>query len=109
MLMPAIRAIAYPCFCLWRGFWQITRTAPWRRMTLHFSHIGFTDARTFTRSAIYLLIQEKGRRGPGDGRAPIYSRRTLAGAVSAVSGRGGGIGLELMPGSKDARAIGRDG
>jgi hypothetical protein len=28
-------------------FWQITSTAPWRRMILHFSHIGFTDGRTF--------------------------------------------------------------
>jgi hypothetical protein len=26
---------------------QITRTAPWRRITLHFSHIGLTDGRTF--------------------------------------------------------------
>jgi hypothetical protein len=26
---------------------QITSTAPPRRTTLHFSHIGFTDARTF--------------------------------------------------------------
>jgi hypothetical protein len=25
----------------------MTRTAPLRRMTLHFSHIGLTDARTF--------------------------------------------------------------
>jgi hypothetical protein len=28
-------------------FWQITSTTPWRRMILHFSHIGFTDGRTF--------------------------------------------------------------
>jgi hypothetical protein len=28
-------------------FWQITSTAPWRRMILHFSHIGFTDGLTF--------------------------------------------------------------
>jgi hypothetical protein len=41
------RGIYYPCLCLWRGFWQITRTAPFRRITLHFSHIGFTEARTF--------------------------------------------------------------
>jgi hypothetical protein len=26
----------------------MTRTAPWRRITLHFSHIFFTDGRTFT-------------------------------------------------------------
>src|SRR6476620_458232 len=25
----------------------MTRTRPWRRMILHFSHIGFTDGRTF--------------------------------------------------------------
>jgi hypothetical protein len=28
-------------------FWQITNTTPWRRMILHFSHIGLTDGRTF--------------------------------------------------------------
>jgi hypothetical protein len=28
-------------------FWQMTSTAPWRRMILHFSHIGLTDGRTF--------------------------------------------------------------
>jgi hypothetical protein len=28
-------------------FWQMTRTAPWRRIILHFSHIGFTDGLTF--------------------------------------------------------------
>jgi hypothetical protein len=27
---------------------QITSTAPWRRMILHFSHIGLTEGRTFT-------------------------------------------------------------
>jgi hypothetical protein len=25
----------------------MTSTAPWRRMILHFSHIGLTDGRTF--------------------------------------------------------------
>src|SRR3954467_6379140 len=48
MLMPAIRAIDYPCRCLCRGFEQITSTAPWRRMILHFSHMGLTEGRTFT-------------------------------------------------------------
>ena len=49
MLMPAMRAmpVPYPCRCLWRGFEQITSTRPWRRMILHFSHIGLTDGRTF--------------------------------------------------------------
>src|SRR4051795_6303526 len=49
-LTPAMRANSvdpYPWRCLWRGFWQMTATAPWRRMILHFSHIGFTDGRTF--------------------------------------------------------------
>src|SRR3954467_12985227 len=49
MLTPAMRAKAvlpYPCRCLCRGFEQITRTAPWRRMILHFSHIGLTEGRT---------------------------------------------------------------
>src|SRR3954447_22661515 len=77
-------------------------------MTLHFSHIGLTDARTFTALRNLLLIKEKGRRDPGDGQAPKYSRRTLAGAVSARSGCRGGIRLELMPRRKDARALGRD-
>src|SRR3954452_13866854 len=47
MLTPAMRAMPYPCRCLCRGFWQITRTRPCRRMILHFSHIGLTDGRTF--------------------------------------------------------------
>src|SRR4051812_49935014 len=47
MLIPEIRAMPYPCRCLWRGFEQMISTARWRRMTLHFSHIGLTDGRTF--------------------------------------------------------------
>src|SRR5436190_3556552 len=52
---PAIRAIyesPQPCRCLWRGFAvQITRTTPLRRITLHFTQIFFTEARTFTASS----------------------------------------------------------
>src|SRR5437867_10067557 len=47
---PAIRATrapSYPCRCLCRGFVQMTRTRPWRRMILHRSHIFFTDGCTF--------------------------------------------------------------
>src|SRR5436190_2744443 len=51
MSTPAIRAIrasAYPCRCLWRLLAvQMTITRPWRRMTLHRSHMGFTLGRTF--------------------------------------------------------------
>src|SRR5690606_5089708 len=45
---PAIRAMVYPCLCLCVGLTeQMTYTRPCRRMTLHLSHMGFTDARTF--------------------------------------------------------------
>src|SRR5205809_4799320 len=36
-----------PWRCLWRGLVQITMTRPWRRITLHFSHIFLTLGRTF--------------------------------------------------------------
>src|SRR4029450_8858964 len=47
---PAIRAtlcLLYPCRCLCRGFEQITRITPRRRITLQRSQIFFTDGRTF--------------------------------------------------------------
>src|SRR4249919_3138880 len=47
---PAIRAtltLLYPCRCLCRGFEQITRITPRRRMTLQRSQIFFTDGWTF--------------------------------------------------------------
>src|SRR4051812_15460725 len=61
MLTPAMRAIVprQPWRCLWRGFWQITKTAPLRRMILHFSHIGFTEALTFIAPAL-VRIQDTG-------------------------------------------------
>ncbi len=43
----ASQGATYPCRCLWRGFWQMTSTRRLRRITLHFSHIGLTDGRTF--------------------------------------------------------------
>lgn len=45
-----------PCLCLCFGFSQITRITPLRRMTLHFSHMGLTDALTFTMHAPFLKI-----------------------------------------------------
>jgi hypothetical protein len=55
---------------LWRGFEQITSTTPRRRMTRHRSHIGFTDARTFTRlSRPYLgRIVQKARKPHESGK-----------------------------------------
>src|SRR2546421_11305476 len=48
MSTPEIRAkSSYPCRCLWRGFWQMTITRPWRRITLHLSHIFLTLGLTF--------------------------------------------------------------
>jgi len=37
----------HPCFCLCFGFSQMIYTRRPRLMTLHFSHLTFTDARTF--------------------------------------------------------------
>src|SRR3954454_3842406 len=113
MLMPAIRAIDYPCRCLWRGFEQITSTAPWRRMILHFSHMGLTEARTFT-APQSIRVKENRRRGPGDGQAPgeqpekISSRDQScfgAFALSARPGSGGPGGLFEVPRSQDPRAF----
>jgi hypothetical protein len=35
----------------------MTRTAPWRRMTLHFSHIGLTDGRTFMMPFVIRVVR----------------------------------------------------
>ena len=44
---PKARQLHQPCLCLCLGSEQMTITLPLRRMILHFSHIGFTDGRTF--------------------------------------------------------------
>ena len=41
------RQLNQPCLCLCLGSEQMTMTLPFLRMILHFSHIGFTDGRTF--------------------------------------------------------------
>src|SRR5690625_609033 len=41
------RQIYQPCRCLCRGFVQMTRTTPLRRITLQLSHIFLTEGRTF--------------------------------------------------------------
>src|SRR3954454_22744153 len=129
MLMPAMRAIAYallqPCRCLWRGFWQITRTRPWRRMILHFSHIGLTDGRTFmcpfgrdpgagalaagaaaaTSSRMKLEVPRR-RSYPLRAR-PSRIARPDPGALALSSRRGEADGL--VPRGEDPRAAGGDG
>src|SRR3954466_806818 len=112
MLMPAIRAIDYPCRCLWRGVEQITSTPPRRRMILHFSHMGLTEARTFT-APQSIRVKEKRRRGPGDGQAPREQPQKISSRdyprswrVRVRSGRAGGF-LEV-PRSKDPRPLGGD-
>jgi len=45
---------------------QITSTAPWRRMTLHFSHIGLTEGRTFTFALSYGVYRYSTGVGSGD-------------------------------------------
>ncbi|CRF52785.1 FIG00712803: hypothetical protein [Helicobacter ailurogastricus] len=42
-----MRAIVYPCLCLCLGVTQITRITPRLLMTLHLSHIFFTEGLTF--------------------------------------------------------------
>src|SRR5271163_3819358 len=83
-LTPAMRA-TQPCLCLWRLFWHITSTTPWRRMILHFSHIGLTDGLTF-------MIPFNGW-GSGD--------PALAAAQAAATGRG--YALERRNGAHQGR------
>lgn len=45
----------------------MTKTAPFRRMTLHFSHIGLTEARTFIAPVSY-RIQDSRTPHESDGR-----------------------------------------
>src|SRR5689334_7922442 len=59
----------------------MTRTAPFLRMTLHFSHIGLTDARTFI-APVSSRIQDPRTSHESDGRVrrdPLGRRRKIAG------------------------------
>src|SRR3954452_25246271 len=87
MLMPAIRALDYPCRCLWRGFEQITSTAPWRRMILHFSHMGLTEARTFTAPQSTRGSKRDGSEAQETAKRGENSQRRLAAAVRSQAAR----------------------
>src|SRR4029079_6132343 len=78
----------------------MTRTAPPRRMILHFSHMGFTDARTFIapKNRETYRTKEDRRGSPGDGSAPTGKSSSLQ-----------RLCLAQVPGGEDARAIPRNG
>src|SRR3954465_12115774 len=78
----------------------MTRTAPPRRMILHFSHMGFTDARTFIapRNRETYRTNEDRRGSPGDGSAPTGKSSSLLRFC-----------LGQMPGREDAWPVPRNG
>src|SRR5271169_6784666 len=54
-----------PCRCLCRGFLQITRTTPLRRMILQLRQIFFTDAITFMSASLRPLFGAENDPRPG--------------------------------------------
>jgi hypothetical protein len=73
------------------GFEQITSTDPPRRITLHFSHIGFTDARTFI--ALEFVSEKEARRPQesGCGRKKQALRPTEKDSRAFEAAKGGKI------------------
>src|SRR5215212_11178762 len=78
----------------------MTRTAPPRRMILHFSHMGLTDARTFIapKNRETYRTKEDRRGSPGDGSAPTGKSSSLQ-----------RLCLAQVPGGEDARTVPRNG
>jgi hypothetical protein len=68
--------------CFW--FAQMMRTTPWRRTTLHFTQIFFTDERTFIRvlaprfASLTRLAESESRLG-GAGNAPLRTTTPMNG------------------------------
>lgn len=114
------RQMHQPCLCLCLGSEQMTITLPLRRMILHFSHIGFTDGRTFILvppvavifpqqiqapfermlnyySRIYMVFNKKFK------LMPIYYRRLICGAFfeASPSNTPSKIKNKWMPSEKD--------
>src|SRR3954453_5521810 len=93
----------------------MTRTAPWRRMILHFSHIGFTDGPTLygSLSSLFRRASSGGRYGrryrSGSALGATTHCSTGAGPRQALRSGRGGPRAELVPGREDARAVRRDG
>src|SRR3954449_12259138 len=115
MLMPEMRAMPYPCRCLCRGFEQMTSTAPWRRMILHFSHIGLTDGRTFM-EPFGGETEEDARAARGRARARPSNLAQASGCAWGSAGRKSAV-LErfteaareaVVLAADDARILGHD-
>src|SRR5918995_1717756 len=100
-----------PCLCLWRGLEQITSTAPPRRITLHFSQIGFTDARTFIAPLwVASYLAGVGPSAPGVGPTSVENvgharREPTTGMLAACVGRPCSV---EVPGGEDSRPVARD-
>src|SRR5215218_10412943 len=81
-----MRAMPYPCRCLWRGLEQMTMVRPCRLITRQRSHMGFTDGRTFK---LLLAVAE------GDPAAGEVIGRELD--LDAVAGGDADVVLAHLP------------
>src|SRR4051812_8140692 len=67
----------------------MTSTAPWRRMILHFSHMGLTEARTFTAPQSTRGSKRDGSEAQETAKRRENSQRRLAAAVRSQAARQG--------------------
>lgn len=67
--------VCYPCFCLWRGFLQITRMTLFRRTILQLSQSRLTDARTFM---VFYVVEFDGlKKNLREVRRPLFGTPTI--------------------------------